>query len=265
MIMANMKNDVPQIAFVMYESVNDKELTPDSIGLSAFNEFNQQVAEFISGSERLKLDEVRIHVSRGSYKLTVFLPMVLLAAIEPDLRSLQRHDALGEIDPRRADIVTKWQTRAKAKPGVRYGILPEGMAAKPIELNATSDYRVGAVVPWVKVEKYLFGTVMDMGGAQKANVHIRIEDSGELVRIGSNQEYLMDQEKNRLYRKVLVRVEAEQHYRTGELRNLRLLSFEDYEPQYDETALDRFAAAGRRAWADVPDAAKWLRNQRGGR
>ena len=263
--MRKMKTTVSKIAFVMHEKVDGQELTPDTIGLSAFNEFNQQVAEFISGSERMKLDEVRVHVDQGSYKLTVTLTLALLAAVGPDLKKLQHQDVLGEIDPRRADVVLKWQSRAKAKPSVRYDILPEGMGVRPIELSGDSDYRVGEIVPWVKVEKYLFGTVMDMGGAQKANVHIRIEDSGELVRIGSNQEYLMDQEKNRLYRKVLVRVEAEQHYRTGELRNLRLIRFEDYEPQYDEAAMDRFAEAGRRAWADVPNAAKWLRNLRGGR
>ena len=122
----------------------------------------------------------------------------------------------------------------------------------------------GKCRPWVKVEKYLFGTVVDMGGAQKANVHVRLDDSGELVCIGSNQGYLKEQEENRLYHKVLVRVEAEQHYRTGQLRNLRLLSFEDYSPQYDEDALESFAEASRRAWADVPDAAEWLRRLRGG-
>jgi len=106
--------------------------------------------------------------------------------------------------------------------------------------------------------------VVDMGGAQKANVHLRLDDSDEVVRIGTNQGYLKDQDENRLYHKVLVRVEADQHYRTGQLRNLRLLSFEDYQPEYDEAALDRFAEAGRRAWADVPDGAKWVRKLRGG-
>ena len=38
----------------------------------------------------------------------------------------------------------------------------------------------------------------------------------------------------------------------------------DYAPVYDEAALDRFAAAGRKAWADVPDAAQWVRELRGG-
>ena len=34
--------------------------------------------------------------------------------------------------------------------------------------------------------------------------------------------------------------------------------------RYDEAALDRFAEAGRLAWADVPDAAAWVRQLRGG-
>ena len=33
---------------------------------------------------------------------------------------------------------------------------------------------------------------------------------------------------------------------------------------YDEAALERFIEAGRKAWADVPDAAAWVRNLRDG-
>jgi hypothetical protein len=58
-------------------------------------------------------------------------------------------------------------------------------------------------------------------------------------------------------------VRAEQHYRTGDLRNVQLISFVDYHPAYSEEALDRFAAKGAEAWADVPDAAQWVRGLRG--
>ena len=37
-----------------------------------------------------------------------------------------------------------------------------------------------------------------------------------------------------------------------------------YDPIEMEKALDRFAAAGAIAWADVPDAVQWVREQRGG-
>ena len=38
---------------------------------------------------------------------------------------------------------------------------------------------------------------------------------------------------------------------------------ENNKPRYDEEALNRFAEVGRRAWADVPDAAQWVRQLRG--
>jgi hypothetical protein len=252
----------PAIEFVLSDRVDGVEITPATIGLSRFNEFNQQVQEFLSGSGRLKVDEVHVSVETGSYKLVALLPVILQAALEPDLRSLSREDALGEIDPKRAEIVQKWQARSKASPDLRYAIRPDGFPAEAIEVSRSTDYRVGEIVPWVKVEKYLFGTIMNIGGVQRANVHLRLEDSGQLVVIGSSQGYLKG--NDRLYHKVLVRVEADQHFKTGELRNLRLLSFEGYEPGYNESALDEFVAAGSKAWADVPDAAGWVRGLRGG-
>lgn len=37
-----------------------------------------------------------------------------------------------------------------------------------------------------------------------------------------------------------------------------------YDPIYDKEALDRFAETGAEAWADVPDATAWVREERGG-
>jgi len=255
----------PTIEFVLRERVEGKDVTPSTIGFSRFNEFNQQVQEFLSGTERLKVDEVHLTIEEGSYKLVLALPLFLQAALAPDLASLQREDALGEIDEKRARIVAKWQADAKKSEDLVYYIRPKGMKVSDIEFSHSTDYRVGEVVPWVRVEKYLLGTVMDMGGVQKANVHVRLDDTGEVVIVGTNQGYLREQPENRLYQKALLRVEADQHYKTGELRNYRLLAFENYEPGYRESALDAFIEEGTKAWAGVPDAAEWVHHLRGGR
>ena len=252
------------IEFVLRDCVDGEEITPATIGLSRFNEFNQQVQDFLAGSQKLNVEKVHVAIESGSYRLLVYPPELVQRALAPDLERLRREDTLGEIDPRRAEVIGKWQARAKASGELRYIIRPVGFGEGAVELSRTTDYRMGNVVPWVRVEKYLFGQIMDMGGVQKANVHIRLQDTGQVVKIGANQGYLKEQPQNRLYRKALVRVEAEQHYRTGELRNFRLLSFEDYRPGYDEAALDAFASAGEDAWADVPDAAAWVREIRGG-
>ena len=253
-----------RIEFIIRDRVEGVEVTPATIGLSRFNEFNRQVEEFVSGSQKLKLDGITPSIQQGSYKLVLALTVSVAAALEPDLKLLEREDVLGQIDPKRAEVLSKWQAQGKERPDLHYAILAEGMDVKPIHLSHASDFRIGEYDPWVRVEKYLFGTVVDMGGARKANVHIRLEDSGETVRVGTNQDYLLANSNDRLYRKILVRVEAEQHYRTGQWRNLRLLSFVDYAPRFDEAELDRFAQAGRTAWAGVPDAAEWVRELRGG-
>lgn len=254
-----------KIEFVLRGKRDGVEITPSTIGLNRFNEFNQQVAEFLVGSTELKLDDVRISVEEGSNVLATFLPALLLASVEPDIQALQRQDSLGDIDSKRAKVVEKWQAQAKKSADISVEIRPVDIPElAPVKLTQETDYRMGAVTPWVQVEKYLVGEVQDMGGATSANLHLRIEGVKGLLKIEASQNYLKKQEKNRIYHRVIAHVTAEQHHKTGKLRNLRLISFEDHAPAYDEGALERFTEAGRLAWADVPDAVAWVREHRGG-
>jgi hypothetical protein len=139
-----------------------------------------------------------------------------------------------------------------------------GSALPKVRISRETDYRVGEVVPWVAVEKYLFGEVVDMGGAQRANIHLKLRGTNKTLVVGAAQGYLRDQVENRLYHKTLLHVRADQHYRTGELRNVQLIAFVDYKPAYNEEALERFTDKGEEAWADVPDAVQWVRETRGG-
>lgn len=258
-------NSVHKLEFVLSGKRDGVDITPFTIGLNRFNEFNQQVAAFISGSSKAPLDDVHVRIEEGSYKLTTTLSSLLLASVEPDLQTLQRQDSLGDIDSKRAEVVAKWQAQSKRSPDISITIQPIDIPSLPlVQLTYKTDYRVDDITPWVRVEKYLFGTVEDMGGATRANLHLRIEGIKDQVKMAADQSYLKDQKRNRLYHPVLVRIEAQQHYKTGKLRNLRLLSFEDHELKYDEAALEQFTKAGRLAWAEVPDAAAWVREQRGG-
>jgi hypothetical protein len=257
-------SETPSIEFVLQGKVAGVEITPRTIGLSQFNEFNLQAEAFVAGSQKLKLDQVHVEIGEGSYVLRVLLPAVVMTSLETDLKLMTREDVLGEIDFKRAEIVQKWQSRAKDNPDLAYEIRPQGDAFPRVRIGRETDFRVGEVVPWVAVERYLFGQIVDMGGAQKANVHLRLERGGKTYLVGTSQGYLRDQVENRLYHKALLHVRAEQHYRTGDMRNIQLIGFVDYQPAYNEEALDRFAAKGAEVWADVPDAARWVRELRGG-
>ena len=119
-------NENNAIEFVLHGKVEGQEITPRTIGLSQFNEFNLQVEQFISGSQKLKLDQVHVEIAESSYLLRALLPLVVATSLEPDLKLMARQDVLGELDIRRAEVVQKWQARAKNNPDLYYEVRPQG-------------------------------------------------------------------------------------------------------------------------------------------
>jgi hypothetical protein len=252
-----------QIEFALKARANDREVTPGTIGLSLFNQFNQEVESFLAGGQkRAALDEVHLEISEGSYRLLLTLPFVVAAMVEPDLQKLHREDALAEIDPKRAEIVKKWQVRAREGD---YKVEINSTARKfpPIHISSETDYRAPDEDEWVAVEKYLTGRVVDMGGTTAANVHLVSDDSGRRFVATSSEDFLRGQKENYLYRKVQVHVAALENIKTGALKDIRLLAFIGKGPSYDEAELEALIEKGTKAWADVPDSAAWVRQIRG--
>jgi hypothetical protein len=230
-------SETATIEFVLHGKVEGLEITPRTIGLSLFNEFNQQVETFIGGSQKLKLDQVHVEIAPASCVLRATLPVLVLSSLEPDLKLMARQDVLGELDIKRAEVVQKWQAKVKYIPDLSYEVRPEGGVLPKVRISRETDFRVGEIVPWVSVEKYLFGRVVDMGGAQKANIHLKLDPSGKTLLVGASQGYLREQVENRLYHKALLHVRAEQHFQTGDLQNIQLIGFVDHQPAYNEEAL----------------------------
>jgi hypothetical protein len=253
-----------QIAFTLKTNINGREVTPDTIGLSLFNQFNAEVEAFLAaGQRKASLEDVRFEIKDGSYRLLLTLPAMLLAMVQPDLRKLHRQDSLAEIDPKRAEVVQQWQKRARTDPFYQVAIdSPESMF-KPIQITQETEYRSPDEDDWVAVEKYIVGTVDDMGGATAANVHLVSDDTGKRLVAASTEDFLRDQKENFLYRKVQVHVAAVENVKTGELRDIRLIAFVGKGPSYDEAELEAAIEKGTRAWAQVPDSAAWIRSMRG--
>jgi hypothetical protein len=252
------------IAFRLRAKVKQAEITPATIGFSLFNQFNSEVEEFLAGSQRwLPLDDVRVEIQDGSYLLRVALPAALAAALEPDLLKLHSENSLGDIDPKRAAVIERWQKRARVNPDYRVCIESPEPAFTPIQITRDTDFHTPDEDDWVAIEKYVVGTVVDMGGTTSANVHLVTEASGKRLVAASTENFLRDQQENYLYRKVQVHVAAQENVKTGELRDIRLISFIGKGPSYDEAELEAVIDKGTRAWASVPDSAEWLRNVRG--
>jgi hypothetical protein len=258
--------DGRQIVFSLKTTVDGEEISPRTINLALFNHFNREVEAFLIGSgHQVPADRIQVSVEGGSYRLVVLLPLAAAMLVEPDVRRLELQDGLRDMDQRRAAIVQQWQQRARKMPDYRVEVSTPEATFRPVVISRETDFHTPDQDEWAAVDKYLRGKVVDMGGTTRANVHLVLEGSGTTLIAESTPDYLHDQRENYLYRTVQVRIAAEENTRTGRLRKERLLAFVGQEPSYDESELNALVDAGTRAWADVPDAVAWVREQRGGK
>ncbi|MGY6519360.1 MAG: hypothetical protein ACXIUZ_11685 [Lysobacteraceae bacterium] len=254
-------NPADTLRFVLDDRIDDATVGPSRVPLGLLKQFHQDVAEFLAGSKReVDPQQVMVSVQEGSLVLAI---SGLLAAtgLWHDVTQLQGDEDVARIDDRRAEVMERWQATVRKHPHRRYALADrEGVAV--VRVDGASDFRKRAVAAWVPVEKYLSGQITDLGGTTKANVHLRIA-SGRVLTIASSQQLLAEQEQNRLYRLATLRVSAEEHLDTGDLRNLVLMGFEDTRPTWDEAQFDEMVQRGTAAWKDVPD--DWLETLRSDR
>lgn len=255
-------NPINELRFSLSDQIDGAELSPARVPLALLGQFQNDVSEFLKGSSRdVDPMQVQIAIEDGSLAL-VASELLSATSLWHDLDVLQQVENLDKIDPKRADVIERWQTAAHQFPHRRYAV-GERAYPKMLFVDAQSNFRRVEEDAWVVVDKYLYGRVVDLGGKTKANVHLELE-GGITLKVASAQELLANEDRNRLYRPALLHVTAEENLHTGELRNLRLLAFERYEPSYDEGEFKRMVERGTRAWADVENASEWVENLRGG-
>jgi hypothetical protein len=200
-----------------------------------------------------------VSIEPGSFQM-VASGLLAVASLWSDIAHLKDSQALAAIDDRRAKVIERWQQRAIEHPNRAY-FLSNKEARISISVNSSSSFHLEKNT-WACVEKYLLGTITDMGGATRPNVHLLME-SGATVMVSSSKNQLAQDEKNRLYKQALLRVSAEENLISGQLRNITLISFEKYNPLFDEAEFQKMTEQGSQAWKDIDDPASWIDELRG--
>ena len=246
------------LRFAISDRINDAQVGPAHVPLALLGEFQKDVAEFLKGSGKdVDTSHVIVSIEEGSLALVA---SGLLAAIGlwADVAQLQNPAALGLIDPKRAAVVERWQKAARKSASRSYLLADQGKTFI-VRVDVDSDFRNQVEAAWVPVEKYLTGLITDMGGSNKANVHLKLSN-GQTQIIAADQQLLAAEEKNRLYKPATVLVRAEESLKTGELRNFNLLSFQAATSGWNEAEFNKLVQKGTQAWKDVPD--DWLEELR---
>ncbi len=257
------EKDSKKITFTIKDIVLGSNLDSTNFTLPVLAEFIDQVSAFLRGSGRQDLRDIKSSMISGSLFVTAEDQTGILEDAFADYELLQKNEYINVLDPMRADIVDQWQTSAKQNKSRVYEIFMGDKKKKTSTflISSKTNY-VPKKETWVEVNLYLYGTVYDLGGKNKANVHVELEN-GKSVKIDTNTSMLARDKNNRLYKKQLVRIKAKRNIDTHELKDEHLLSFEYYNPEFDKDDFDRISKKAKVAWKSVENATEWVEKLRG--
>ena len=252
-----------QIEFALTAEIGGAPVSPEHVSWGQMRKFQDEVQQLILGSNKSSLDALIVTVKHGSYGLLMPIPEDVEESFENDMVAANSDATEVEGDPKRFEILRRWQKRAVME-GHVYDIRPSNSKTRFPAFKITEDTVVKRTKEdvWISTETTLLGKITHAGG-EDANIHVRLRDDPKPVIVWLDLE-LLAQEAYPFAGEKLLRVSAERNSRTGELRDYKLIEFLRYTPAFDETAFQRMLAAGAEAWADVKDPVTWVRGQRGG-
>lgn len=239
------------------------EATPNRVHLGALVRFADDVQDFLRGETReIDTQQLDVAVREGSLSIET-APLNSAPRLFQDLQTLVASELLDSLDAKRKEVVERWQKAVRQARGLAYRISAPFLS-RPVTVGAQTDFRSDDADQWVQVERYIRGEIQDLGGATRANAHIRLSD-GSALRVTAEKAVLRDDQVNRLYKTAMLRVKAEYNVLTRQLRNARLMEFVEYTSKVDEEHLARLTQRGSVAWRDVADPTAWVDELRGGR
>lgn len=252
------------VEFALQGEINGTPISPAHVPFGVMRKFHDDVEKLVLGSNQGSLNDTVVEIRQGSYALVVPIPETVRESFERDMAVANDAEGATNPDPTRLNILLGWQRRTAFDRGITYFVRPQTPSARFAALKIDADTPLRRLVEdrWIPVELMLLGELREAGG-EKANIHVRLRDQPKPVIVAVNWEQLA-RETLPFAGEKLLRVSAERNERTKMLRKLRLIEFVPYRPTFDEAAFARMTTAGADAWQDVPDAANWVREQRGG-
>jgi hypothetical protein len=252
--------ELTELDFSVEDELDGRALTPSNVNLPILRMFLEEVETFLKGDvPGVTLNESRVTIEEGSLMVKTLVGAALAFNVQNDLEKLRQTGDLDLMQPRRAQIIERWQNRAEKSPKRSYSI---GAQALSVKITNRSRFEHGNERAWVNVEKYLTGRIFNAGGKQEPNIHVELED-GRTLRVDASEKQLSTVKANVLFKEMTLRVSAEEHLQTKALRNLQLIEFVSHATGVDEEALATLWKTGAESWKDAGSATEWVESLRG--
>jgi hypothetical protein len=205
--------------------------------------------------------KVSYEVKEGSVKNNFYIPSAKAIMFTALMTAVGTEGNIDLLDTKAAAVIDKWQRKAYTT-GRQYAI---GSSISPdtslLTINKTSQF-IAPQSNWVNTSLYLYGKIYEEGGLNKVNLHILTDRFGKLP-VKATEDQLTSGD-NKLFKTYGLWVKGKQNIDSGELKDLELIDFLFYQPEYDDLALQKLIKKASVNWRDVKDKDIWLSDIRGG-
>jgi hypothetical protein len=251
------------ISLIVKGKTINGNLNPMDIDIAETREILADVETllFPTKIEKEERPKVSYEVKEGSVKNIFYLPLAKVIMFSALLTEVGNRGNIDLLEPKAASIIDKWQ-RKSYNSGIDYLITSSLSDDKPlISITAKTQF-IAPQADWVNTSLYLYGKIYEEGGLSKINLHILTDRYGKLT-VNATEEQLTagDQKLFKIYG---LWVKGKQNVESGQLKDLELIDYLTYQPEYDEIVLQKQIKKATTNWAAIKDKDKWLQEIRGG-
>jgi len=242
-------------------SIGNMELSPNTYDIREIGSILINVESLLFPNEKKDRPLISYQIEAGSVRHIFKTSIQYIIGFNALLGQISENENIDFLDLPTARAIEDFQQVA-IKKGYSFYIKTSIPQSNEIIVNRKTRYFRSEAV-WAMAEFYFYGRVVDVGGKDKANIHLQTEQLG-VIRIETPVSFLEHYEGNMLYRNFGIRASGIQHSDTGEIDrlNLKFIELTEYEPKYDEVYLNSLRAKASQ-WIKKTDPDSWLKSIRG--
>jgi hypothetical protein len=144
---SNMSDGLTELVFALDDLVAGRPLSPETVDLPSLRGFLADVETLIKGDvPGASLADSRVRIETGSLRVVAMVGHLLAVDVREDLVKLERTGDLDSIQPKRAQVIESWQTRARRSPSRVYQIQAD-KAGPMLRITQSSQFCTLARMP----------------------------------------------------------------------------------------------------------------------
>jgi hypothetical protein len=237
-------------------------LSPDNYDIKEIKTILENIENLLFPSEKKDRPVISYQITEGSVKHIFKTSMQYIIGFNAIIGQVNQLNNIDFLYAPTASAFEDIQEHA-IKNDFVFTISTSVENSNTLKIDKTTKYfRTEAL--WLDAEFYFYGKITNMGGKDKANIHLVTDELGTLI-IQTPKEEIEKIENNPLYKTFGVRAVGKQHSETGEIdvHSLKYLELIAYQPKYDIDYLKNLRIKATNSWLKNIKSDEWLSEIRG--